>query len=984
MPEICIHGHFYQPSRANPWTGEWESQPSAAPFRDWNRRITAECYAPNAAARLLDASGATRAICNNYSFISFDMGPTLLEWIVKNEPALLSALRAADRQSISRFGRGSALAQPYHHPILPLCSPADRRTEIAWGLAVFRRVFRRDAEGMWMPETAMDMATLEALADAGLSFTIVTPRQIAGTRALGATAWEPPEDPNSMVGRAYRVALSGGRSIVLVPYEMGVSHAIAFQGLLDSGDELARRLLRKSRQHGFQLVATDGESYGHHHRFGEMALAYAIELLSGRTDVALTNVASWLSRNPPTSEALVEGASSWSCPHGVERWRSDCGCGREQGSSSHQRWRGPLRAALDGLRDAAGPVLDTVGKALFRDPALARDAYGQVMGRPDLFGAWYEAHRSASGGDRERARRYLEIQRHLLAMYTSCAWFFQEVTRIEALQNLRHAACAVGNIRILTGLDLSRLLTESVAKIPANGDPGVLRETVARFVHPPPPRSEPQPMSRLAGVLLPVSALQGSGPIGDLDAAIPWLDWLASAGMALWQVLPLVPADFTGSPYSSWSALSGDPLLCGLEPLVRAGLLEPSHRLPATERVDHRAARTLKMDRILLAAEKLVGNTRHPWFPEFRAFAEREDWAREAALFHALKIGFGGAPWWEWPDSARRRESGALEAAREAHARQVDRWLAALFFFERQWAGVRHYAAARGLRILGDVPIYVARDSVDVWCSQHLFQLDSHGRARAVAGVPPDALSETGQLWGNPLFDWDAMAADDYRWWVARMRRCLELCDYLRIDHFIGFSRYWSVPAEAGDATAGTWKPGPGAAVFRALRKALGGLPFIAEDLGSVDRGTVELRDELGLPGMKVLIFSFDQDPLNPHKPANHPHRAVVCPTTHDTETVRGWWEGLDPEHQRWLHLGRDGAEVAETLCNRVLSSPAAWAILPLQDILGLGNEARMNVPGTTEGNWCWRCPAGVLTPRLASALKQRIRETRRLRPRAF
>jgi len=487
------------------------------------------------------------------------------------------------------------------------------------------------------------------------------------------------------------------------------------------------------------------------------------------------------------------------------------------------------------------------------------------------------------------------------------------------------------------------------------------------------------PMIRRAGVLLPVSALEGAGPIGDLDAAIPWLDWMASADFAVWQILPLVPTDGLGSPYNSASALSGNPLLCGLEPLISAGLLAESSRLPATAAVDYAKAEDAKRQRILSAAERLIHSTDHPWCEEFREFREHAGWARDAALFQALKSVHGRAPWSEWPEALRGREPTAMDAIKQSEAEVIACWQAALFFFERQWKEVRQHAASLGILILGDVPLYVAHDSVDVWAAQDQFQLDAAGQPCALAGVPPDAYSETGQLWGNPLFRWEVMEADGYRWWIERMQRCLEHCDVLRIDHFIGFSRYWSVPASATEATVGTWKPGPGRKVFDALEEALGGLPFIAEDLGPVGDATVALRDALNLPGMKVLLFGLEGDEQNLHRPDNHPKRAVAYPSTHDSDTARGWWEGLGPRQRAQLDLGDTGEEAARAMCDLVLASRAAWAVLPLQDILGLGSRARMNVPGTTEGNWAWRQPPGAMTDELAQDLRQRVGQSDRV-----
>ena len=350
-----------------------------------------------------------------------------------------------------------------------------------------------------------------------------------------------------------------------------------------------------------------------------------------------------------------------------------------------------------------------------------------------------------------------------------------------------------------------------------------------------------------------------------------------------------------------------------------------------------------------------------------------------AALLRA-----GGAPWWAWSDELRTRDPGAIAEIREALSEDIETWCAALFLFERQWGEVRRYAASRGVRLVGDTPIYVGQDSVDVWANQSLFLLDDQGLPTRVAGVPPDAYSETGQRWGNPLFDWAAMAADKHQWWTARIARLLEHCDAMRIDHFIGFSRYWSVDADEETATNGEWAVGPGRALFDDIENALGPLPLIAEDLGSVDEGTVALRDALGLPGMRVLQFGMDGDKNNIHHPANHPEFSVAYTTTHDSPTAGGWWTDQGEGEQHRMGIGHDEGQAARTMVDMTLQSPACWAIVPLQDVLGLGNEARMNRPGTLGGNWSWRQPARHLDSGVASDLRQRVRRAGRLIPQAY
>ena len=346
-------------------------------------------------------------------------------------------------------------------------------------------------------------------------------------------------------------------------YDGLVSRGVAFDGLLHDGGRFADKLVEASVPEGFVLIATDGESYGHHHARGEMALAYALECLEARSDVVLTNVASWLVRNPPTVEGKIRERSSWSCSHGVGRWYEDCGCKIDPGRPWHQRWRGPYREALEFLRNEARVALEPLGRALFSEPAKARDAYGATLHSPNSFAAWYQQWQGPTP-DADKARAWMEIHRHLLAMFTSCAWFFDEVTGIEPIQNLKHAGCAIGKLKRLRSLDLREPFNARLASIPGNIGTEILVETVTQFssIHPSliQPTISLSPDDRCAGVLMPVSALGGQGPIGDLDGALSFIDWLADAGVTLWQVLPLVPTDDSGSPYSSWSAYPVIPI----------------------------------------------------------------------------------------------------------------------------------------------------------------------------------------------------------------------------------------------------------------------------------------------------------------------------------------------------------------------------------------------------------------------------------------
>ncbi|TBR16863.1 DUF3536 domain-containing protein [bacterium] len=483
MKYVCVHGHFYQPPRENPWMDRVRREPSAAPYHDWNERITAECYGPNAHARILDASGRIAKILSTYAHMSFNMGPTLLSWLESQAPATYGAVVAADAESAARFGgHGSAMAQGYNHVILPLADDRDRRTQVAWGVADFKHRFGRSPEGMWLPETAVDTPTLEALAAAGIAFTVLAPRQAARVRAPGAGVWKDVKDGAVDTTRSYKVSLPSGRSIAVFFYDGPVSQAVAFEGLLTRGEHLAGRLKAAfppdSGPGALAHVATDGESYGHHHRFGEMALAWALDELSRCAEVRLTNYAQHLALFPPAWEAEVVENSSWSCAHGVERWRSDCGCHTGGRAGWTQAWRAPLRGALDRLRDASRQVFEEKARGLFKDPWAARDAYvGVLLGRTkaaaDRFLAEHAA-RPLSGQDEVLALRLMELERHAMLMYTSCGWFFNDLAGLETVQVLRYAARVLELARQVGGPDLSgpflAKLREARSNVEEEGD----------------------------------------------------------------------------------------------------------------------------------------------------------------------------------------------------------------------------------------------------------------------------------------------------------------------------------------------------------------------------------------------------------------------------------------------------------------------------------------------------------------------------------
>ena len=474
---VCIHGHFYQPPRENPWLEAIEGQPSAYPYHDWNERITAECYAPNANARILDAENRIIAIVNNYAAMSFNFGPTLLSWLDEKEPEVYRAILAADAESRTRYsGHDSALAQPYNHMILPLASARDRKTQIAWGIADFHARFGREPEGMWLPEAAVDLDTLEALATAGIRFTILSPHQASHVRRIGEDEWRETAEGGPDPTVPYRVTLPSGASIAVFFYDGPISRAVAFDRLLSRGDHLAERLMGafSADREGPQLVhiATDGETFGHHHRHGDMALAYALRTIESAGLAKVTNYGEFLEKVPPRSEARIREKTSWSCAHGVERWRSDCGCQTGAHPGWNQAWRAPLREALDALRDALAPVWEERAGALLADPWTARDAYIDVIldRTSERSRRFLEEHakRELSEAERIEAWKLLEIQRHAQLMYTSCGWFFDDIGGIEARQILAYAGRALQLSKETLGRDFEPAVLEPLSRAVSN------------------------------------------------------------------------------------------------------------------------------------------------------------------------------------------------------------------------------------------------------------------------------------------------------------------------------------------------------------------------------------------------------------------------------------------------------------------------------------------------------------------------------------
>ncbi len=492
---VCIHGHFYQPPRENPWLEAIELQDSAYPYHDWNERVTAECYSPNASSRILDGQDYIISIVNNYAKISFNFGPTLLAWLEQKAPDVYQSILLADRESMKNFsGHGSAIAQPYNHMIMPLANSRDKYTQVLWGVRDFQRRFGRKPQGMWLPETAVDLETLDIMASLGIRFTILSPYQAKQVRRIGEREWKDVGGGRIDPRMAYRVDLPSGRAINVFFYDGPISRAVAFEGLLNRGEYLAHRLLdafSSDDRERPQLVhiATDGESYGHHHRFGDMALAYALHYFETNKLARLTNYSEYLERFPPTHEARIYENTSWSCAHGVERWRSNCGCTTGGRPGWNQEWRKPLREALDWLRDTLAPRYEEMGAKFFKDPWEARNAYIQVIldrsaENVDSFLS-QQACRKLDGAGRTTALKLLELQRHAMLMYTSCGWFFNELSGIETVQVMQYAGRAIQLGQELFGDEIEGqfldLLGRAKSNIPENRDGRLIYE---KFVRP--------------------------------------------------------------------------------------------------------------------------------------------------------------------------------------------------------------------------------------------------------------------------------------------------------------------------------------------------------------------------------------------------------------------------------------------------------------------------------------------------------------------
>jgi alpha-amylase/alpha-mannosidase (GH57 family) len=491
---VCIHGHFYQPPRENAWLEFVEQQDSAYPFHDWNERITAECYAPNGMSRILNGNNDVEQIVNNYARISFNFGPTLLAWMAEKEPEAYRTVQAADKESQNYFGgHGSAIAQSYNHTILPLSNTRDKYTQVYWGLRDFQFRFGREPEGMWLPETAVDLETLEILVRLGIRYTILSPYQARRARRLKGRAWKDVSGGRVDPSVPYEVHLPSGNRITVFFYDGPISRAIAFENLLASGETLASRLMSAFSDQGRswpQLVhvATDGETYGHHQKHGDMALAYALNYIQTKNLAQLTNYGEYLEKHPPIFEAEICENSAWSCSHGLERWNSNCGCNSGGHQGWDQNWRFPLRQALDWLRDVIAPRYEQKSSILLRDPWQARNDYIDVIlnREPQRRDSFLRSHATHDLTDNEKtlAFKLLEMQRHAMLMYTSCGWFFDELSGIETTQVIQYAGRTLQLYEDIFGESLEPMFLDRLelakSNIPENKDGRVVYEKLVK------------------------------------------------------------------------------------------------------------------------------------------------------------------------------------------------------------------------------------------------------------------------------------------------------------------------------------------------------------------------------------------------------------------------------------------------------------------------------------------------------------------------
>jgi 4-alpha-glucanotransferase len=484
---------------------------------------------------------------------------------------------------------------------------------------------------------------------------------------------------------------------------------------------------------------------------------------------------------------------------------------------------------------------------------------------------------------------------------------------------------------------------------------------------------------RGSGVILHPTSLPGPDGIGDLGPeAYRWIDFLEAAGSSLWQVLPLGPTGYGDSPYQCFSAFAGNPYLVSPALLLEMGLLGRTDLSDRPEfsddKVDFGEVIQWKLKLLDRAFEKFVKSTRKSLKEDFEAFQEKQkDWLVDYSLFMAIKEAQGGGSWEHWPENLRLRDPQTLATFRQDNSQKILSHIFRQFLFFQQWNALHQYAAQKGIQVIGDVPIFVAYDSADAWSHPELFFMNQKGLPTVVAGVPPDYFSPTGQLWGNPLYRWSVHKQTGFAWWIKRMQSAFQLFDIIRLDHFRGFAAYWEVRYGKPTAEVGRWVPGPGINLFKAIQKELGDLPIIAEDLGVITPDVVAMREAFHFPGMKIFQFAFTSDPDDPFLPHNFPVNCVSYSGTHDNDTARGWYESA-PEVERDLfrrYVARSGQDASWDMIRAVWSSVSMMALAPMQDLLNLGTEARMNYPSRPSGNWSWRMPPGTLTPELQARLKE-------------
>ncbi|MBT6175665.1 MAG: 4-alpha-glucanotransferase [Deltaproteobacteria bacterium] len=964
MKYVCIHGHFYQPDRTNPITGQIEPESSAAPYQNWNDRIFSECYGVNASTPIVTGTQ------NNYRHLSADFGPTLLRWMEKSRPRTYAAIIDSQHpQGAQERDNGNMMAQGYHHAILPLANANDIETEITWGIRDFEHRFGTIPHGFWLPETAANTEVLAALLRLGVEYVVLSPNQAESIRTPQGQEYFASElSPTELSQRPYLVDTLEGQMTVFF-YHGGLAQAVAFDGALANGESFAQTIIAETQtceNDSLLHFATDGESYGHHHAFGHLALGHLIHSLEQSDDVELTSYTTYLKQHPPEWTASIKENSSWSCAHGLGRWEKFCGC--HTGANEHwqQDWRAQLRETLNWLRDVINPVFLKMASKLLKDPWKARNDYIKIILTPDqeVRRDFLKNHLKSPvchRGIEETVFGLLETQRHLLNMYTSCGWFFDDVAGLEPLQNIRHALEAARLASEYLKLDLETDLRLKIDAINSN-EPGHYKHEIAALFQKQKNNVTTQSTTRKAGVLLHLSSLPGEYGIGDLGAeARQFVDWMVTAGITVWQFLPLGPIEENGACYSSWSSLSGNPWLVDLRDLKNQGLLTDSElkslQRGAQAHVDFQDIGTHKERMLEIAAARFLEKPDHPWQTHWETFKNKSPWAERAGLFRYLKKKNQGKPWWLWPMADRKPTEKHLASQTQAGQNEILVWMVLEFFFERQYNSLRQYCEARSIELLGDVAMYVAGDSVDVWIQQDLFELNEHGEAASVAGAPPDAFNADGQRWGNPIYNWEAMEQQDYRFWKERFQRGFEHADRLRFDHFRGLAAYWKIPASAPTASGGSWVQGPGKKLFTAITEDLGELPLIVEDLGDIDDAVCELRDTLAYPGMTVLQFGFDEQQPNEHTPCNYRPQSIVYTGTHDCATTLGWWQE-QPESVRdrvRRYCSSDGNDIVWDMIRMAMAAVSQTAIIPMQDILGLDDESRMNTPGTIEGNWSWR-----------------------------